>query len=129
MPARGRPVFVSNEQVTTSTTANQVIASYLVSAGMRFHLLDLNLNVRLTTFASTATYFGTASLVVNGVTVQTFMCAGPGVLQSPIGPLAAEGLPIVDTTQNGPGATVQVVCTPASTTSYTWEANIAGYEV
>ena len=129
MPAPGNPVLFPGVKVTTANTADQVIASYLVAPGKKFCLSFLEANVRLTTFGTTATNFGTVSLEApSGVKRLTFsVVAGPGVLNSPLYAEFPEALPIIGKSD---GTTVvRVVCTPSAATSFTWDANIGGYEL
>jgi hypothetical protein len=108
--------------VTTAATADQVILTYTVTAGKTFYLEYLQVDTRLTTFATTATYFGMASLEnPSGTKLITQMQAGAGIVAKP--PISfTEPLPIAA------GTVIRVVCTPSSTTSYTWQANFGGYE-
>jgi hypothetical protein len=108
--------------VTTAATADQVILTYTVTAGKGFYLEYFRVDTRLTTFATTATYFGMASLEnPSGSKLITQMQAGAGITNMP--PLVfTEPVPIAA------GTVIRVVCTPSSTTSYTWQANLGGYE-
>lgn len=114
--------FTPGTKVTTANTADQVIATYTVPKDKRFFLSLVEANVRLTTFATTATNFGTVSLMVNGAKIATCMCAGPGILNSPIYLEMPDPLPFQG------GDVVKIVCTPSAATSFTWEGNIIGFE-
>ena len=115
--------YKTGNLVTTAVTADQVILTYTVTAGKYLYLVFLDVVVRLTTFATTATYFGTASLENPGGTkLYTTLCAGSGITAPPIGPVFAEPIPIPG------GSVVRIVCTPSSATSYTWQANFGGFE-
>ena len=71
---------------------------------------------------ATATFFGTASLESPaGTKLVTLMHAGTGITILPQMDFT-EPVPIVS------GVVIRVVCTPSSTTSYTWQANFGGYE-
>lgn len=106
---------------TTANTANQEILTYTVPAGSTLALQYFEANVRLTTFATTATNFGTLSLRRNGTALQTFMAAGPGVLNSPV------YMELPDPLLFQAGDVITVVCTPGAATGYTWESNICGW--
>jgi hypothetical protein len=115
-------VMKTGNLVTTAVTADQVVLTYTVTAGKTFYLQYLRVDTRLTTFATTATYFGATSLENPAATkLLTQMQAGAGITDMP--PLGfAEPIPIAA------GTVIRVVCTPSSTTSYTWQANFGGYE-
>lgn len=115
-------ILKAGAKVTTATTANQVILTYTVPAGKTFNLSYLEANVRLTTFAATATLFGSLSLRVNGAIGLTFTAAGAGILSSPVYVELPDALPLQA------GDLVEVVCTPAAATSMAWESNMAGFE-
>lgn len=119
----GRTVVAkTGSLVTTAVTADQVILTYTVTAGKTFYLEYLQVDTRLTTFATTATYFGMTSLEnPSGTKLITQMQAGAGIVARPIITFS-EPLPIAA------GTVIRVVCTPSSTTSYTWQANFGGYE-
>lgn len=108
--------------VTTAVTADQVILTYTVTGGKTFYLEYFRVDTRLTSFATTATYFGMTSLEnPSGTKLITQMQAGAGITIIP--PIDfTEPIPI------GAGTVIRVVCTPSSTTSYTWQANFGGYE-
>ena len=109
--------------VSTATTADQVICTYTVTAGKTLYLLGFDVGVRLTTIASTATTFGTASLEnPSGTKLMTRILAGAGVTAPPPYCNYTEPLPIAA------GTVIRIVCTPAAATSYTWQGNIWGYE-
>lgn len=129
MPANGTTVLKSGTLASSAVTADQVILSYIVSPGKKFCLSYLEANVRLTTFATTATNFGVISLEApSGTKRMTFtVVAGPGVLNSPIYAEFPEALTIIG---NSDGTTlVRVVCTPSAATAFTWDANLGGYEL
>jgi hypothetical protein len=106
---------------TTATTADQVILSYTVPANQTFYLNAIEANVALTTFAATATDFGSISLRQNGVKVVTFSTvAGTGTLSTPL------FLPFPDLPYSA-GDVFTIVCTPLAATSFDWEANLIGY--
>lgn len=121
MPVVNQNIIKTGALTSTATTADQSILSYTVGAGKTFQLGFLQANVKLTTFATTATDFGFLSLRQNGVKIATFMMCGPGTLSNPI-VMEFDSLPFQA------GDVITVVCTPGAVTSYTWEANLAGYE-
>ena len=115
-------VMQTASKVTTATTADQVILTYTVTAGKTFYLEYLDIDARLTTFATTATYFGLTSLESPaGTKLITQMKAGAGVTVDPHYEFS-EPIPIAA------GTVIRVVCTPNATTSYTWQASFGGYE-
>jgi hypothetical protein len=108
--------------VTTAVTADQVILTYTVTAGKTFYLCGWSVQVRLTTYATTATNYGTASLETpSGTKQNTLMNAHAGII-TPHKMEFAEPLPIAA------GTVVRIVCTPAAVTSFTWQGNMWGYE-
>lgn len=115
------PVGTTNQLASAATTANQVVASYTVSAGKTFYLEHADVSARLTTYAATATLFGPVSLRINGVIVYTVDLSGTGSAQGfPLDP--GEPIPV------GAGVVIDWVTTPAAATAMTWRANILGYE-
>jgi hypothetical protein len=117
------PVMKTGVLVTITVTADQVILTYTVTAGKTFYLQYMNVTARLTTYATTATLFGDASLENPAGTKQiTAMIANAGVINPPFAVEFAEPIPIPE------GTVIRIVCTPASTTSRTWRANFGGYE-
>jgi hypothetical protein len=116
-------VMVNGTLASSAATADQIILTYTVSAGMTLYLSYFEANVRLTTFATTATNFGALSLAVNGIKKLTFtVLAGQGVLASPMYAEFPDALPLQA------GDVVTAVCTPSGVTPFTWEANIGGFE-
>lgn len=105
---------------TTATTANQVIVTYTVPSGQTLYLEYFQIMARLTTYATTATNYGTATLQINGVGVYTVDIAHAGVI-TPLGHGLTEPLPVA---QN---LVVRWVCTPSATTSFRWVGNFGGY--
>jgi hypothetical protein len=109
--------------VTTATTADQVILTYTVTAGKTFYMQYFTFTARLTTFAATATLFGTLSLESPaGTKLFTTDIFHAGSFGGPEELGFSEPIPIAA------GVVVRIVCTPATTTSYTWKANFGGYE-
>jgi hypothetical protein len=115
-------VMKTGNLVTTATTADQVILTYTVTSGKTFYLQYLSIDARLTTYATTATWFGAASLQSpSGTKLITDDLSGSGAVTMP--PYTFdEPVPIAS------GVVINVVCTPGATTSYTWKANFGGYE-
>ena len=116
-------VFQTGSLVTTATTADQVIKTYTVTSGKTLFVNHIDVTARLTTYAATATNFGPASLESPaGTKLVTALIANAGVINPPYAINFAEPVPIPS------GTVIRIVCTPATTTSYTWQANINGYE-
>lgn len=108
--------------VTTATTVDQVIVTYTVTAGSTFCLTGISCNCRLTTFAATATNFGTWSLETpSGTKIYTGNLFHSG-----------NGIPEIINFNSQflipSGSVVRLVCTPSTVTSFTWQGNILGYE-
>lgn len=115
-------VFVTGTLATSAVTANQVILTYTVPAGKTFWWDYFEANAMLTTFAATATAFGTLSIRQNGNPLFTFnVLAGPGILTSPIYGEFTDSMPFQA------GDVLTIVCTPSAVTPFTWEGNISGY--
>ena len=115
-------VMKTGNLVTTATTANQVVLTYTVTSGKTFYLEYYSLDARLTTFATTATWFGTISLQnPSGTSLITDDLSGPGAITG-FPYHFAEPIPIAA------GTVIVVVCTPGATTSYTWKSSFGGYE-
>jgi hypothetical protein len=114
-------VGTTNTITSTATTADQVIVTYTVTAGKTLYLQAFKAMVMLTTYAATATNFGTFSLQIGGVTKYTVLNAHAGIV-NPQGESFAEPLPIAA------GVVVRIVCTPAAATSFLWRGNLIGYE-
>lgn len=107
---------------TSAATADQVVVTYTVTAGKTFYLSWFACNARLTTFAATATLFGTCSLESPaGTKLLTTIIAGPGIGDRDYLPLP-EPIPIAA------GVVVRIVTTPAAATAMTWQGNMGGYE-
>jgi hypothetical protein len=107
---------------TTTANADQVILTYTVTAGKTFYMQYFEVVARLTTFATTATNFGTFSLESPAATklyTSNIFHAGD---MDPRGVWFAEPVPI------GAGVVVRIVCTPGAAANYTWTANFGGYE-
>lgn len=111
----------SAQLTTTTTTANQVIVTYTVTAGKTFYLQYFDCEVHLTSGAATATSFGNCTLQINGANVYTMMAQGNGQLSIQSQSLS-EPLPVAA------GQVVQWVTTPSAVTSFGWNANFGGYE-
>jgi len=117
-------VLKTGNLVTTATTADQVILTYTVTSGKTLYLLGFNVTGRLTTYATTATLFGTVSLEnPSGTKLNTAMVAHAGVIFPPYQEEFFEPIPIAS------GTVIRLVCTPAAATSFTWQGNLWGYEV
>jgi hypothetical protein len=115
-------VMKTGNKVTTAVTADQEILTYTVTTGKTLYLQYLKIDTRLTTFAVTATNFGLASLEnPSGTKLITQMQSGAGITLIPL--YIFNDIPIPS------GTVIRVVCTPSAVTSYTWQANIGGYEL
>ena len=115
-------VMQTGTLVTTSVTANQVILTYTVTAGKTFYLTYFDFVARLTTFAATATNFGAVSLESPAATklyTSGFFAAGAAEARQIT---FSEPVPIAA------GVVIRIVVTPSATTSFTWFANLGGYE-
>lgn len=119
----GTPVLKTGALASTTATAAQTILTYTVTNGKMLVLYVLEINALLTTFAATATFFGTVSLLVNGAVQQTWNLAGAGVAQYPVELLIDEGLPFAS------GTVITIIANPSATTPFTWEANLVAVEV
>jgi len=111
--------YATGSLASSAVTADQQILTYTVPAGKIFQLAILELSAMLTTYAATATWFGTASFRVNGVKVMTFNLFGAGNSQT----IMLE-TPVV--LSYATGDVLTVVCTPSAATAFTWEANLGG---
>lgn len=115
-------VLKTGALTTTATTADQVILTYTVAASKTFYLEYFDVIARLTTFAATATLFGSVSLESPaGTKLYTTDIFHAGNMQ-PLQMTFAEPIPIAA------GTVIRVVCTPSATTSFAWKANFGGYE-
>jgi len=119
----GSGVLKTGTLASSSAAANQQILTYTVTSLKQMILYFIEINALLTTFAATATFFGTASIQINGVTVHTFNLAGNGIAQYPVEWFIDEGIPLPA------GTVITIVCTPSAVTPFTWEANLVGVEV
>lgn len=98
--------------------------TYTVPDGKTFYLDVLGFNARLTTYAATATSFGSAAFKVNGVTQMLFsVLAGSGQMANPIHYNFIQGRPFQA------GDVLTIVCTPSAATAFTWGANFCGWLV
>lgn len=123
--AAGKSVVMkTGNLVTTATTADQVVLTYTVTAGKTFYLQYVDFNCRLTTYANTSVLFGAISLENPSGTklITELAMAQSGGFPDPIYLAFSEPIPIAA------GTVIRVVCTPAASTSFTWQANLGGYE-
>ncbi len=120
----GKTVVMKTGALTSSAgTADQVILTYTVTSLKTFYLQAFQCEARLTSYATTATLFGSFSLETpSGTKVFTQDIANAGVI-TPQGVTFTEPVPIAA------GVVVRLVCTPAASTSFAWSGNLAGYEV
>jgi len=115
---------VTGTLVTTTTTADQVVATYTVTSGVNFYPVSVSIVARLTAVSATASIMGTISLELpSGTKVSIFTWTNPTTsLVQPI-VLALNGEVFL-----AGGSVIRIVCTPAATTSMTWIGNVLGYE-
>ena len=115
-------VLVTGTLASSATTGDQVILTYTVTAGKTLFLEFLDFSARLTTYAATATLFGTLSLETPaGTKLYTMDVFHAGTLDGKVITFP-EPVPVAA------GTVVRVVCTPAAATAFTWRANFGGYE-
>lgn len=121
--SQGKTVVLKTGTLASSaTTPDQVVLTYTITTGKTFYLCSLDCLVRLTTFAATATLFGTISLEnPSGTKLWTMDMVGTGVTNQYI-------LQLIEPVPMSSATVVRVVCTPAAATAFTWRANFAGYE-
>src|ERR1700682_609226 len=108
---------------TTTTTADQVVLTYTVTAGKTFYLEYITFAHRLSALSgnNNPTLLGTISLETpSGTKVHTYDAIHPNYIIP--GPVIGEPIPIAA------GTVIRVVCTPAATASTIWRANFGGYE-
>jgi hypothetical protein len=117
-------IMKTGNLATTATTVDQVVLTYTVTAGKTFYLQYVDFNCRLTTYANTSVLFGAISLENPSGTklITELAVAQSGGFPDPIYLAFAEPIPIAA------GTVIRVVCTPAASTSFTWQANFGGYE-
>jgi hypothetical protein len=108
---------------TTAVTANQVLLTYTVTAGKTFFISALEIEARLTVLSATASILGACSWRIGGVAQNTFnftnqtISAVDRAMLIPAAPIFVAG-----------GTVIDMVCTPAATTSMLWQGNLMGYE-
>ena len=118
----GTNVGVNGQLASTTATADQVILTYTVPAQKTFNLEYFTANVKLTTFAATATDFGVIKFKVNGVTLWSWMAAGPqGVMQA--NPYAE----FPDELPYAAGDVITITASPTAVTPFSWEDNLGGW--
>ena len=122
----GKTVTMKTGQLTTTApTANQVVLSYTVTAGVTFYLEYLDLQARLTALSGTASILGTIQILIAGVPVYTATFVNPTT--------SAQGSEAVRISLSEPipisaATVISVVVTPASATSMLWTVNFGGYQ-
>jgi hypothetical protein len=115
-------VMKTGTLASSATTADQVILTYTVTAGKTLYLEYVDFWARLTTFAATATLFGSVSIESP---------AGTKLYTMDIAHAGNNGNYLLNFTEPiaiAAGVVVRVVCTPAAATAFTWRANFGGYE-
>lgn len=115
-------IGLSGSVATSAVTADQVVKTYSVTSGKNLFLQYFDVAAKLGTYASTATDFGTCSLESPaGTKLYSVLVANGGApLQQ--GRIFPEPLVISS------GVVVRIVCTPAASTAFVYQANIGGYE-
>lgn len=108
---------------TTSTTANQNILSYTVTAGKTYYLLAVEIEARLNTLSTTGSILGSSTWRIDSVVQNTF-----NFTNKTIDEVDRIWIPMNEPIPINGGSVITVVCTPASTSSTLWQANIFGYE-
>jgi hypothetical protein len=114
-------VLKTGALASSATTANQVVLTYTVTSGKTFYLEYFDFVARLTTYATTATLFGSISLRIGGTAVYTTDIFHAGAMQ-PIQITLSEPIAVAS------GTVIDVVCTPSASTAFSWKANFGGYE-
>jgi hypothetical protein len=115
-------VMKTGSLASSAATADQVVLTYTVTSGKTFYLTYLKWQARLTTYAATATNFGTISLETpSGTKVITEDIFHAGI-DGGYTITFSEPLPIAS------AAVIRVVCTPSAVTAFTWKASFGGYE-
>lgn len=115
---------VAGSLTTTAVTADQVIATYTVTAGTTFYLAAVAWVVRLTTLSATASVLGTISLEMpSGTKRITLTKTNPTTSF-----IVPDVLPFSEPLPLAAASVIRCVCTPAATTSMLWNASIVGYE-
>jgi hypothetical protein len=110
---------------TTAITVDQVVLTYTVTSGKTFYLQYVDLSAAQTSPAGgTAVVLGTISLETpSGTKIITRRMLGAGAIEA-----ASFTLPFAEPLPISSGTVVRVVVTPASTNSFSWNANFGGYE-
>lgn len=118
----GKTIQMLTGSITTSaTTADQAILTFARTSGKVFYLQYLTMKARIAAIAATATSFGNASFEApSGTKLITEGLAKDGGNDA-LTLFFGEPIPIT-------GATLRVVCTPASGSTFVWTANFGGYE-
>lgn len=107
--------------VTNSNNNDQVILTYMVTAGKTFYLEGFDWKTAKTSVDTSAATYGTISLETpSGTKIQTWIARDAGT--DSFARSFAEPLPIAA------GTVIRFVVTPTNNTSYTWVANLIGYE-
>jgi len=121
-------VLIAQVLTTTTTTANQIVASYTVPSGKTFKLKVIGIGGEPTTWSTTELSMGYVWLRINGVDyrgieLRNMQGDATGVnIQYLIIPIP-EGITFPG------GTTIEIVCTPTTTTSARWKGIIIGEEI
>jgi len=121
-------VIVAQVLTTTTTTANQTIASYTVPSGKTFKLKVIGLGGEPTTWSTSELSMGYCWLDIDGtdyrgIEVRNMQGDATGVnIQYLI-------IPIPEGVDFSAGQVIKIECTPATTTSARWKGIIIGDEI
>lgn len=120
-------VLIASVLTTTTTTANQTVATYTVPSGKKFNLRVIGLGGEPTTWSTTEVSMGYVWLDINGtdyrgIEVRNMQGDATGVnIQYLI-------IPIPGGIDFSAGETITIECTPTTTTSARWKGIIIGDE-
>ena len=117
----GTNIGQNGQLASTTAAAGQTILTYTVPAGKTLMLELIEANVKLTTFAATATDFGPIKFNVNGTKLFQWMAAGAGIMTTPI------YTEFPDALQFAAGDVITITADPTAVTPMSWEANLAGW--
>ncbi len=113
---------ITGSLASSANTADQVIATYTVPKDKTFFLQQATVDARLTTYATTATLYGTVSLELpSGTKVITADVFNAGQNRPVDLVRVAEPIPIAG------GTVVRIVCTPSASTAFSWSGWLLGY--
>lgn len=124
IPSLGRTnVLAVWSLATTATTANQEIGTRTVTAGKKYVVLAVVIEVYRTAVSATAALLGLISIRI-GDTAWITLQASNNIASSLFGAV----IPIPEGQEIPTGTDFDAVCTPADVTSTTWKVNVVGFE-